>query len=158
MDYPGLEPGQSLGEQSGTGTGPDLDLILWTWKSRTAWGREWRRRTSLARLHKVYECGLHATSGRERLRASYVAQVAMEAVLTRASSARHVRARVVNPQTARRKSFYMNLKFYGVSACSQIRRIPYGGAKSPSPAYLNFRYGGVEPEGFVGPAKLPSLG
>ncbi|KAI8516991.1 hypothetical protein Bbelb_055720 [Branchiostoma belcheri] len=25
------------------------------------------------------------------------------------------------------KTFYMHLKFYGVSACSQIRRIPYGG-------------------------------
>ncbi|KAI8515966.1 hypothetical protein Bbelb_067790 [Branchiostoma belcheri] len=28
-------------------------------------------------------------------------------------------------------------------------------AKSPSPAYLNYRYVGVEPEGFVRPAKLP---
>ncbi|KAI8482553.1 hypothetical protein Bbelb_397010, partial [Branchiostoma belcheri] len=35
--------------------------------------------------------------------------------------------RVVNPQTARRKKFYMHLKFYGVSASRfQIRRIPYG--------------------------------
>ncbi|KAI8506590.1 regulation of mast cell degranulation [Branchiostoma belcheri] len=32
-------------------------------------------RTSLARFRKVSECGLHATSGSERLRASYVAQV-----------------------------------------------------------------------------------
>ncbi|KAI8506531.1 hypothetical protein Bbelb_159580 [Branchiostoma belcheri] len=110
---------------------------------------------------KVYVRSLHDTPGRQRLRASYVAQVVSElyvfttydlcaiATLPRAGRTYTCGVRtdsvrrwysprtdavrlptflhVDSTQKHVRRVVTVALTFYGVSACSQIRRIPYGG-------------------------------
>ncbi|KAI8508114.1 hypothetical protein Bbelb_143540 [Branchiostoma belcheri] len=94
-------------------------------------GKERHRRTSLARhSHGFAKCKSVVYTPRLAV-SGRVHRGRTHTCVFRTVRAGHARrpyshARVVNPQTARRKKFY-NVKFYGVSACSQIRRIPYGG-------------------------------